>query len=81
MNVVTIFYFLFIVIEERLTPQQHPLPNPYKTNLSFSLSTTGEVKQLVSGVLSRSPRNIVELRAMAGEEGMVTFSSQESEDL
>lgn len=49
--------------------------------LSFFLSPTGEVKQLVSGVLSRSPRNIVEMRAMAGEEGMVTFSSQESEDL
>lgn len=46
-----------------------------------SIPPTGEVKQLVSGVLSRSPRNILEMRAMAGEEGMVTFSTQESEDL
>jgi hypothetical protein len=38
------------------------------------------VKLLVSGVLSRSPRNIIEMRAMAGEEGMVTFPPQEADD-
>ena len=40
----------------------------------------GEVKQLVSCVLTRGPRNIHEMRAIAGEEGMVTFSSQEFGD-
>ena len=40
----------------------------------------GEVKALVSSVLSRSPRSIGEMRAIAAEEGMVTFSSSHEYD-
>ena len=40
----------------------------------------GDVKTLVSAVLSRSPHTISEMRAIAAEEGMATCSSQEFED-
>ena len=55
------------------------LPLIYHILLSL-FCIIGEVKLLVSGVLSRSPRNILEMRAMAGEEGMVTFPPQEADD-